>query len=159
MSGKRDCERIRGMLSDYVSGSVPSHTGVWIRQHVDACEGCANELQALRRTAELLDQCTPDQAPDMWESIRSQLAPRERQAGVERIGWWLSRHWIHSAVATVTATAAILGLLLTPRPHEADVEALAATHASMSWREPFADRAGLGLATAMGADVEWEEPR
>jgi hypothetical protein len=115
----------------------------------------------LELTGELLNRTSIEPAPDLWESIRPSLTSREALSRAGRVRRWFSGHRLQSAVGAAAASIAIAGLFLAApgTPPEVDARAYFANHASMSWREPFADKAGLGLAAYAPIKTEWEDTR
>lgn len=154
----KQCERITKMLPDIAAGNAKISAEV--QAHLDGCPDCAREFYALRQTVELLNEVPMEPAPDLWEAIRPNLMPRESQTGAMRLRWWFGKHRLQSAVAGVAAAVAIASLMLTGHqtPPEADTQAYFSTHVSMSWREPFADKAALGM-TGIPAAAESEDIR
>jgi len=152
-----ECQRIMELLPGYSVGGGSDRDRALIKAHLSECPSCAEELLALEQTAELVSGLSMDPAPDLWAAIRPNLAPRPA-AG---IGWWLRVHRLQTALAG-TAAAIALGAWLIVAPHpEPNIEAQGylTGHASMSWNEPFADKAGLGLVEAIPVSVETEGGR
>ncbi len=150
----RDCIDIRSILADYAVGSLRDSDRLRVRRHVQDCEHCAAELQAIEATGALLDQAVLTPAPDQWEAIQAGLRPRK-----STVGSWLARHRLQSALAATASVVAIAaGLLFSNRPPaEVEAQTLFVDHATMSWREPFADRAALGLAVAVPVEKRSED--
>jgi len=159
MSTSQECSRIRKLLPDFAAGKGTSRARASVRRHLDSCPECARELRALERTAELLNRGLLEPAPDLWQAIRPNLVPRRAHAGPGRLRWWFRTHRIQSAIAGVAAGAVIAVMMIVgPRePVETDSRIYQISHASMSWREPFADKAGLGLAGSVPFDSETED--
>jgi anti-sigma factor RsiW len=145
----KECERIAELLPDHAAGAGSPRQKAYVNRHVDACPACARELQALRNTDELLAKMELEPAPDLWDAIRPNLQPRPARS---KSGWF-ARHWLRSTAATAVLAAGIAAwMITTPNTQAIDQQTYLMSHASMSWREPFADRAGLGLiqVTATG---------
>jgi len=159
MSTSQECRRMRKLLPDFAAGKGTSRARASARRHLDSCPECARELCALERTAELLNRGLLEPAPDLWHAIRPNLVPRQARAGLGRLRWWFSTHRIQSTVAAIAAAVVIAVLTITgPRaPSEVDSRIYLTSHSSMSWREPFADKAGLGLAGSVPFDSETED--
>ena len=144
-----ECERIAELLVDHAAGVGSPRQKAHVNKHVEACPACAWELQALRNTGELLAKMELEPAPDLWDAIRPNLQPRPAPSRTS----WIARHWIKSTAATAVLAAGIAAWMITaPNTQAIDQQTYLMSHASMSWREPFADRAGLGLieVTATG---------
>lgn len=106
----------------------------------------------------LVEEVGLEPAPDLWDAIRPNLAPRRGGAG---IGWWLRVHRLQTALAGTAAAIALAGWLVfapTPQPN-LEAQGYIAGHALMSWNEPFADKAGLGLVETIPVSVETEGGR
>lgn len=145
------CRKARELLSDYSMGAVAFDECALVEAHVRECTDCAAELTALNKTGELLNMTQMESAPDQWNAISANLAPR----GVRQNMWgWLGNHRFQFAGMAAVAAIVALAFFSAPHPpmHE-DAGSYLAQHASMSWREPFADKAGLGLM-----DVAYAEP-
>lgn len=154
------CEKVRNRLSDFLIGHISKHTRSDIQKHLDVCEACRQEFAALQRTGELLSAVSLPEAPDLWPAIRANLDTHVPTLS-KRLSWWFVCHQAQTAVAIVFIILISAMFLITanqsldePRP-----EMFLATHASMSWRQPFADRAALGLVTTLPAEIDREESR
>ena len=145
------------LLSDFAVGGGSDRERSLVREHLAACASCAGELRALERTSDLLKQAAMEPVPDLWDAIRPNLAPRS-SAG---IGWWLRVHRLQTALAGTAAAIALAGwLVLAPHPQpNLEAQGYIASHASMSWNEPFADKAGLGLVETIPVSVQSEGGR
>ncbi len=138
------CEKVRELLPNYSVGAATLDECTLVEAHVSECANCADELAALNKTGELLSMISLDPAPDLWNAISADLGPRHAGQGVRD---WFGGHRFHlTGMAVATAALVMAALFLHPKMsvHE-DAGNYLAQHASMSWREPFADKAGLGL--------------
>lgn len=151
-----NCDDIRRMLPDVAVSEDEGSESRLVMEHIESCEECARELFALRRTGELLDGTVVSKSPDQWEAISLRLTAREPRRAAARS--WFGRYRLQSAIAFGAAVAALLGFMFTrpDTPAEIDPQVYFLSHSSMSWREPFADRAGLGLASVTPVEVEVE---
>ena len=151
----RECEYIRSILPAYSVGSLGDRERVRIERHTEDCRACAAELRALDATGVLLNQTGLEESPDQWDAIRGGLRPRKFP------GLWpfLSRYRLQSAIGAAVAIAAVaVSLLMNNRPPvEVEARTLFVDHASMSWREPFADRAALGMASVAPVEARSED--
>ena len=156
-----ECERMRAMLPSYAVGAASSRDRRVVADHVANCLACAKELQALERTGELLSRAALDSAPDLWEAIRLNLTPTKAKGGLGRLGWWLNAHRLQSAAAGAVAAVSIsVWLLVAPHPQpNAEAREYLAGHVAMSWRDPFADKAQLGLIETMPVAITSEAAR
>ena len=156
-----ECERMRAMLPSYVVGMGSSRDRHMVADHVANCLACAKALRILERTGELLSQAGLDPSPDLWDAIRPNLATRKAKGGLGRFGWWLSAHRLQSAAAGAVAAISIsVWLAVAPHPQpNAEAREYLAGHAAMSWRDPFADKAQLGLVETMPVAITSEAVR
>jgi anti-sigma factor RsiW len=156
-----ECERMRAMLPSYAVGDGSSRDRHLVQDHIANCPACAKELRALERTGEMLSQAGLDPSPDLWEAIRPSLTPRKAKGRLGRLGWWLSAHRLQSAVAAGIAVIAITGwFAVAPHPQpNAEAREYLAGHVAMSWRDPFADKAQLGLVETIPVAITSEAAR
>lgn len=160
-SEDRACEQIKRLLPDYSVGAIAPRDRRVVDKHIGHCSECSSELKALEQTAALLDHIPLEEAPDLWYAIRPSLASRPARHKIHDILVWLGGHRYQSAIAATVATAAISAWVLVTPPQQPSPEAKAylAHHASLSWREPFADKAGLGLADSAYVNEKAEATR
>lgn len=147
-----ECERVKTALPEFAVGGCTPRTRTSIERHIAECGSCATEFRTLRRTGELLSRMPLDPAPDLWASIRPNLPLREAARTRSAVFGWVVMHRLQSAGAAAAVTIALAAVMLTNHPTKPAVAAMGNdaqgyfnTYASMSWREPFADRAGLGM--------------
>lgn len=152
----RQCGHIRAKLGAHSVGCLSDTDRQQVARHIEICRDCARELQAIEATGALLGKVPLEPAPDRWEVIRANLQPRPGRARA----LWL-RYRLQSAVGVLVAVTAIAaGLLIDERPPaEVEAQTLFADHASMSWREPFADKAALGMAPVAPIEDRTEDGR
>jgi anti-sigma factor RsiW len=155
------CDRISDLLSDYSVGAITAHDRLLVEQHLAECTECTAELMALEQVGVLLNRTSLEPAPDLWHAIRPNLIPRHERFPFHRVFEWLSHHRVQSAACAMAATAAIGAWLLVIPQQRTEVEARTyiAHHASLNWREPFADKVGLGLADTPYTRIDVEEVR
>ncbi len=154
------CDKIHGMLADLAVGTLGNRDRDRVLEHVAECADCAQEMGALGRTAVLLEQASFETAPDRWDSIRSALEPRSPAVSARSV-WWLARHRLQAAVAATVAIAGVAGalFLFDYQARQLEPSAVFMDHASMSWREPFADKAALGLTQVVDVAAGSETAR
>jgi predicted anti-sigma-YlaC factor YlaD len=78
------CDGILKLLPDYQASLLEGARRQSVEAHLAACSSCRAELEALERTASVLDETkalTPSR--DLWPAIAAQLSPR-RTGSV----WW-----------------------------------------------------------------------
>ena len=147
------------MLPEFVVSNGKMRIAPELSAHLESCKGCADEYRALMLTGELLDSALVDPAPDQWSAVRVRLKPRPvtQRAGLRD---WIVGHRLQSAFAFSVSAALVIGVLTAKPPVKPDnnMQAMYANHASMIWREPFADHAGLGLASAPQVELQVEYP-
>ncbi len=153
------CQQIIDQLPDYAVGKGSKFGRANIQKHLDSCPGCAKEFSALNETANLINQLSITHAPDMWDDIRPNLEPRTAHSAW-RLSPWLHAHRAQSALAGAVATL-VLGAVIFSSAHQPPTTTVdqmyMANHISMSWREPFADKAGMGLTAYMPVEATSEE--
>ena len=149
------------MLPSYAVGAGSSRDRHMVQEHIAECPACAKELRALERAGELLSQAPLDPAPDLWDAIRPNLTPRKAKGGLGRLGWWLNAHRLQSAAAGAVAAISIsVWLAVAPHPQpNAEAREYLAGHVAMSWRDPFADKAQLGLIETIPVAITSEAAR
>ena len=157
--GSKSCEEIRNLLPDYSVGAITAYDQLQVEQHLANCMGCTDELTALERAGALLNRTSLEPAPDLWHAIRPSLAPRRQRLRLHEVYAWLGHHRLQSAAAAMATTAAIgAWLLVIPQGGtEAEARTYIAHHATLNWREPFADKVGLGLADTPYTKTDVEE--
>jgi anti-sigma factor RsiW len=78
-----NCQSVRNNLAGYLDGGASSTPRVseriQVREHLDACADCREELQRFRKLGALLS-CLPKQAPPADLAIRIKLATAQAQA-------------------------------------------------------------------------------
>ncbi|MBN1418509.1 MAG: zf-HC2 domain-containing protein [Planctomycetes bacterium] len=104
----RTCEEIRGDLSAYLDGELPSASAAEIERHLAGCPGCREELATLRRVAELVRRLPRETAPAnlplrVEASISASAGAARRRAA-----------WAQLAVAATALFAAIWWALHPP---------------------------------------------
>lgn len=150
-SQNRECTEIAAKLADYSVGGCSARLRRKIEDHVASCSKCARELDALARTASLIQEAGLEKAPDAWNAIVCRLRPKPLRTRTANPIWWLARHKLHSAAAAGAVLITIGALLFTniQNPPEIGANTYFAHHATMSWNEPFADKAVLGLVSCI----------
>jgi anti-sigma factor RsiW len=99
------CERLAAQLPDLAVGALDARRAQAVREHLAACEECAEQLRALEDLGRLLDAVGTEAAPrDLWAGIAPRLRPR-------------GPRWIRLlAPAAGTAALAVAALVLLHRP-------------------------------------------
>jgi anti-sigma factor RsiW len=142
------CEQVRSKLPVYdldVSSSDAERAG--INGHLAACAACRAELEALRRTDELLRRAgTPEAPAGLWERIEPRLVSRERAP--RRIAWPRWAWWPTAGAAAAAAVLLALALrpaheLRLPDERATDSELFLERQVVTSVAQPHADRLAL----------------
>jgi MYXO-CTERM domain-containing protein len=118
--GKSRCKRVRGMLSDYIDGTLVDEDQLCVEQHIETCAGCSRELESLRTTVRMLKRVPVVSVPRSFaitgaeERERAPSAPegprRLRPATVLAIAAPENVGWLRPA--TALATLALVAVLL-----------------------------------------------
>ena len=80
------CRRVRNALSEYIDGRLTSEERERVEHHLEECAACAQELESLRSTLEMLRQ-VPDVAVPRSFVLREAEVEREAPAPQRRGGW------------------------------------------------------------------------
>jgi anti-sigma factor RsiW len=132
-----NCEQARTTLSDYVMEEVTAAEKLEIRQHVDGCAACAEELDRLKQTMALLARAeVPEEVPQRIRLV------------AEPVGLW-TQFWSRSAGRLAFAGAGLaclaIGLLA--------VSQARITVGGGSWQIAFGTAASAGVAPEAAAPV------
>jgi anti-sigma factor RsiW len=106
-----DCKKIIRMLQDEIDGRLPPTEAAAVRRHVDSCESCAAEADALRRVGEMLRLWTASRAAEkapqldvLWARVSAGIEERKLRKGPAA---WV-RRWIWIPAAAALAVLALL---------------------------------------------------
>jgi hypothetical protein len=93
-----NCRNIHELLPDVALGITPAPPEVEV--HLAECRDCADALQALRSTMNLLDEWTAPEPSAFWD-VRMQARLREEQQKATSSGWlqWFRRPALSVAAA------------------------------------------------------------
>ena len=80
------CRRVRNALSEYIDGRLTSEERERVEHHLEECAACAQELESLRSTVEMLRQVTDVALPRSFV-LREAEVEREAPAPQRRGGW------------------------------------------------------------------------
>ncbi len=70
-----DCERVKGLLSDYLDGTIPESDLAEVDDHLRRCSPCASEAEGLKETVDLLHALPRVKAPpELLEKVRMEIA-------------------------------------------------------------------------------------
>ena len=65
-----NCDELVEIVTEYLEGALSDADRSRFERHVDACAGCANYLDQIRRTIELAGRVTAD---DLTEETKTEL--------------------------------------------------------------------------------------
>ena len=145
------CARVREKLTEYQLGLLDGAAAREMREHLDECAGCREELAALERLDALVEPAEQHRAPEgMWRGVQARMKPR-------RTPWW--QVWREAPKPALAMAAAMLlaigGVWLGLHGGPADVqdyEVLASDYQEQQivaqWSQPLADDAALGVMYA-----------
>lgn len=164
--------RVERQLSAYLDRELAPAEMAEVRQHLEACPACRDDLEALRRVKETLARLPVPEAPAGLEkailaradAVRPAARPRLPAARVRWAGWpWPRPALVLAALVLVLVLVglpAVRGHLDRLRASEVgpDLFFRAATQAAAD--DPFVDRAYLGLvSTDATLRIQGEDPR
>jgi len=81
---KRECRRVRDKLSEYIDDRLGIDERDSAESHLESCDACSQELEALRMTVHLLNQVPVVPVPRSF-AIRETETGREQVPGSR--GW------------------------------------------------------------------------
>ncbi len=76
VGGKKQCRKVRGRFSEYIDGLLSGDERAVVEHHLETCEACSEELEALQMTVQLLNQLPSMPVPRSF-AIRAAEATRE----------------------------------------------------------------------------------
>jgi hypothetical protein len=115
---------VRDRLGDYLEGALPLEDRALLDAHLDACDGCASELEDLRTTVRLLRALSAiDEPADVTAAVMRRLAEGEGQPTLwtrvlDSLDAWARPQTL---VAVAVGAAALAGVVIfrpdgMPRP-------------------------------------------
>jgi len=135
-----NCSRARDLIPDLAAGSLDSKLEAEVRAHIQGCPACAEDLQSLTQTLNLLDAMpTPKPSSRVRQSVYAAIEQEKRAVASSPVSKPKSARrsllfWILQPVAACALIA--LGFLVGER-HEAATAALpVATPASVAKADP-----------------------
>ncbi|WP_258359613.1 anti-sigma factor family protein [Moorella sulfitireducens] len=105
-----NCNNCREMLSSYIDGVLTTTERLAVEKHLRWCDSCRQELDALRRTVDLLKNWSEEEMElpaGFSEGLRSKLEAA-RRPWYRRLPQWLSLAAALMIVVAVTASAGYL---------------------------------------------------
>ncbi|HZS10234.1 MAG TPA: zf-HC2 domain-containing protein [Blastocatellia bacterium] len=84
---QKSCERIRRYIDQYLSNELPPGACQEIRQHLEKCESCGGEFEALERVKRRLKEVVQSEPvpSDLQDKVRQQL----RSSSSPQVNRWL----------------------------------------------------------------------
>ncbi len=95
------CQKIQGMLSEYMDNRLGSEDRVLVESHLEACEACSSELESLRMAVQLLRRVPQVPVPRSFTIA----VPEIRREGVFGAS---SLRWLRPATAVATLVLVVL---------------------------------------------------
>lgn len=149
------CEKVRQLLSDYLDGELSPAVTEGVQSHLYRCSHCERELQALRRTVQLLAVYGRQRVPvDCRGPVLARLRAGEEARRVSPWGWCrllpklaplpTAPGWARASAAAAVVLALVVGTFLVRSGPTAGVE-------RPSWvanaRQNLAELAGTSRAS------------
>ena len=107
-----ECREIRAKLGRFADGELAPASQASVRNHIQECSGCRNELHALQTLSTTLDRLISPPVPEgLAAAVMSGV--RERPAAARR-AWSVFEFWAGWSAgmrAAACATATIAGLI------------------------------------------------
>ena len=106
------CEKVRGLLDWYVDGELSLEEEGAVRAHLESCERCSSELDAVRRGIRLLKEAPQETPPlGLRSKILAQTAQTKSPAAVAWPRWAIKAG---TGVALAGAAAAVVLTIFVP---------------------------------------------
>ncbi|MDO8589205.1 MAG: hypothetical protein Q7T82_19435 [Armatimonadota bacterium] len=162
METRVDCEYIRGLLADFSEDNLLGRAARRARDHVAACEACADELKTFEATADLVREKGLREPPvGLWNAVYNRITDPARAPSVARPAAGLRLRLRIGAAIAALSLVILFGLSYVRRPQPPSVaNAVAAEyvegHAVGSRDGLFADRFSLTSVAAL-AEAEQRE--
>ncbi|MFB3896548.1 MAG: anti-sigma factor [bacterium] len=168
------CHEVKGLLSDYIVDNVDSSVRQTIASHIAGCPECARELQALQRTAFLVNTIPLTEPPaGLWNKIAPHLAEYKQKKIGSSFVWWNRFEWLKLKPIPVFASAIIIcliigglwwqhGSIITPKPmqtkiqpkaNEDSIELYAAQHNAATLEDPATDKNSAALLLVSAEEI------
>ncbi len=139
------CDAIRESLTLYALGDLDEASAAGVREHVEACEACRDELEVLSQTLGMVQEALAWSEP----GIGRLTEPRRRKVFKTRAGagkggivyWFTSSHVLLKAAASIVVVLGVLALMIP------------SFVAPLSLKSSVARRFEVGDATMIDADA------
>jgi anti-sigma factor RsiW len=154
------CEAVQSKLSEYAVGLLNECERADVQRHLDECDACLREWEALQRVGLMIDAVSLEEAPPrLWESIRSRIeAEPVRQSLWDVLRWRQFPRLAYAGVLATIVVAIALFLLFQPsKPRDDESGNFIERHGMLAWNDPLSDKAALGAM--VGYSVAAKEAR
>ena len=99
-------------LDDYVDGTLPESERAALQVHLDTCDTCATEVEALRKLLATARQLSPSIPPrrDLWPELAGRLAratDRSPETAPQRRAFGPATTWLAAAAAVILLAASV----------------------------------------------------
>lgn len=106
----KDCEKVLGMLNEYIDGELNADDAALVRSHIESCPQCREALEELEKIEQLLDESI-EEAPEVlydrvMARVRSEKAASRKKIVVMR------RFGIIAAAAVICLTVIASPMLI-----------------------------------------------
>jgi len=137
---KKECERTRRALPDYLRGHVFKMTRIRIERHLERCVVCRSEFEALRHTEETRQILKDIDAPEgVVGRVKDGVSSLRRFKMVLYRPLWMA--------GIVLIAAAVFYYLITPRQLDIEIERIVKTKSTVS----APTTSGLTVTTSLPA--------
>jgi hypothetical protein len=102
------CDEVRGLLDWYVDGELSPEEKGAVAAHLETCQRCSSELEAVRRGIRLLNEAPQESPP---AGLRSRILAQTAQRGSPPVVAW--PRWAIKAAAGVILAGAAAAVALT----------------------------------------------
>jgi hypothetical protein len=111
------CEEIKGLIPDYLNGTLKAGIRTQLEEHISGCPGCRQEIEAMNLVWTTMGNI-PEEEPDpsmsarfysMLETYRHGMnSARENVSWIDTVNTWLERWWPRRPVYQIGLTIAVL---------------------------------------------------
>jgi len=91
-------------MLEFVEGTLPANLAAAVKQHIDGCPRCMQELERQSSRTRALQKLGRVAAPDQWDEIHR---------SIQRTGWmyFVKRYGIPAAIFGLTAALIFLAVM------------------------------------------------
>ena len=114
-----ECSRAKELLSDYLDGIMDTPSAKALEAHLVGCNGCRQELDALKALISELNRMEPVRAPDDFlDQIHERLKPRRRFDKIIKKLFFPPRIKISLELATAAVMAVLIFAVISTQQPE-----------------------------------------